>query len=167
MRVRTASVADADAVSALLARCYPALMASAYGADVLAVALPAMTKAQPKLLGSGRFAVAELTGLVVACGGFSLDRPGSGEVLPGLAHIRHFATDPTEVRGGLGRAIYDWCREGARREGCSAFECYAALNAVSFYRAMGFEVVRETAIPLGASAAFPVAVMRAEIAVTS
>jgi hypothetical protein len=32
---------------------------------------------------------------------------------------------------------------------------------------MGFEVVRETAIPLGASAAFPVAVMRAEIAVTS
>lgn len=173
---RAAKPTDETAVSDLLAACYPALMATAYSAEELVAALPIMIRAQPALLASGRFAVIdrdrrpgdsgaiEPSQRIVACGGYSLDRPGSGgSVEPGLGHIRHFATDPAATRSGLGRRIYDWCSESARRDGCRALECYAALNAVPFYRAMGFELIGRDKVIMGGGTAFAVAVMRAQI----
>lgn len=138
--LRVATPDDHAAASALFSRSYPALMAQAYPADLLALALPIITKANDALLASGRYAVIESGGgTLVACGGWSRERPGSGEVTPGLAHIRHFATDPAWVGQGLGRRLYDWCTETARAEGMTSFECHSSLNAENFYRALGFE----------------------------
>lgn len=103
-RLRTASSDDRAAVSDLLGLSYRALMAGAYPDDLLALALPMITKANPVLLASGRYAVIEDdAGRLIACGGWSLERPGSGEVVTDLAHIRHFAVHPDAVRRGLGR----------------------------------------------------------------
>ncbi|HEY8521574.1 MAG TPA: hypothetical protein VIN61_15990 [Gammaproteobacteria bacterium] len=68
--VRVATLDDADAVGAVLRASYPKLMAASYDEQVLAPALEMMTKADPVLLGSGTYYVAELSnGRVVGCGG--------------------------------------------------------------------------------------------------
>jgi GNAT superfamily N-acetyltransferase len=113
--LRVAGPADAEAVTALLAASYPALLAAAYTADVLAATLPLMTKANPRLLASGTYYVAEADGGSLAgCGGWTAEMPGSGEVVPGVGHIRHFATHPQWTRRGVASAMLVR-GDGARR----------------------------------------------------
>jgi GNAT superfamily N-acetyltransferase len=138
---------------------YPVLMARAYDAAVLDAALPRMIRVNPALLDAGTFYVAaDGRGAVVGCGGWSLARPGSGEVAPGLAHIRHFGTHPHWTGCGVGRAIYERCEADARAAGIIRFECYASLNAEAFYEALGFESIRRSHAPMG-SLAFPIVLM--------
>jgi N-acetylglutamate synthase-like GNAT family acetyltransferase len=148
-KVRVAKLGDAEAVGRLLRASYPKLMASSYDEDVLAPALELMTKANPSLLGSGTYYLAESsTGLLVGCGGWSLERPGAGTVEPRLGHVRHFAVHPDWTRRGIGRAIFGLCESTARAAGVRVFECYSSLNAEKFYRALDFERVREMNIEL-------------------
>ena len=140
--VKTSRPTDAEAISDLLKASYATLMPAAYGKDLLSRALPIMTKANPTLLASGKFFIAESNnGQLVGCGGRSHERPGTGEVVPQLAHIRHFATHPAWAGQGVGRALYEASKRAARQEGVNRFECYASLNAEAFYEAMGFKIV--------------------------
>ena len=59
--VRPAHSGDAEEVSVLLAETYPVLLRDAYSAEVLASALPLVTKSNPRLLSSGNFHVARVT----------------------------------------------------------------------------------------------------------
>ncbi|MBA1145887.1 GNAT family N-acetyltransferase [Ectothiorhodospiraceae bacterium WFHF3C12] len=123
-------------------------MAEAYPAEVLKLALPAMTRANERLLRSGSFYLAEGGGEVIGCGGWTAERPDDGAVEPGLAHIRHFSTRPDWGRRGVGRRIFEACMAQARGEGIRVFECYASLNAVAFYAALGFRALGERHIAL-------------------
>ena len=58
LSIRVATPEDREAVTRLLQRSYPALMAGSYEPAVLAAALPLMTQANPALLASGTFVVA-------------------------------------------------------------------------------------------------------------
>jgi len=119
---------------------YPALMSGAYADSILAAALPAMTVAQPALLLSGTYYVAETAeGKIIGCGGWSKERPGDGAILAGLAHIRHFGVLPEWTRQGVGRTLYMRCRDDAKVAGVTAFECYSSINGESFYAALGFK----------------------------
>lgn len=159
-QLRTARPEDQAMVSELLGLSYAALMADAYPADLLEAALPLITRANPALLASGRYAViADETGRLIACGGWSQERPGTGEVIAGLAHIRHFAVHPDAVRRGLGRRLYEWCEDAARGARMTEFECHASLNAESFYRALGFTRSGEMCLRLKAGVALPAIVM--------
>lgn len=159
-RLRTARPEDQAAVTALLRHSYGALMAGAYPADLLKQALPFITRANPVLLASGRYALIEdETGRLVACGGWSRERPGSAEVIAGLAHIRHFAVHPDAIRRGLGRKLYEWCEDAARAAEATEFECHASLNAEAFYRRLGFRRQGEMHLRLGAGATLPAIVM--------
>lgn len=162
--IRTATVDDAEAVSALLAASYPELMKEAYPAAVLTPALARMTKANPRLLESGRFYVAgSAKGSLVGCGGWSTERPGGDLIEHGLAHIRHFATHPAWTGKGIGRALYEWCESDAAAIGCTALECWASLNAEGFYEALGFERVAEINVRIGPSVLLPSIRMRRRI----
>ena len=162
--VRVARPEDTAAVDRLLQVSYPKLMASSYDEELLAPALKLMTKANASLLGSGTYYVAELsTGLVVGCGGWTLERPGTGTVEPHMGHIRHFATHPGWTRRGVGRAIYRLCESAARSAGVIAFECYSSLNAEKFYSALGFENIREIDIELQPSVVLRAVLMRREL----
>ena len=131
---------DRDSVTMLLRRSYPTLMQGAYEDSLLEAVLPAMTVAQPSLLGSGTFYVAETAiGIIAGCGGWTRERPGSGEISPGLAHIRHFGVHPEWTRQGVGRALYTRCRQDAKDAGIREFECYSSINGEAFYAALGFE----------------------------
>ena len=142
--LRLATPRDADAVSELLRASYPRLMRSAYDEEALAPALELMTKANPSLLNSGTYYLAELaTGFLVGCGGWSPEQPGTKRVEPGLGHVRHFAVHPDWTRRGIGRALLESCEGTARAAGVRTFECYSSLNAEEFYRALGFVRIRE------------------------
>jgi hypothetical protein len=79
--IEISTTGDAEAVTSVLAASYPDLMASAYDDAVLQQALPAMTRVNPKLLGSGTYYVARYhDGLVIGCG----DGRPNGRELPRL-----------------------------------------------------------------------------------
>ena len=139
--VRTSDSGDLAAVSELLRASYPVLMKSAYEAEMLDPALQLMTRANPELLRSGTWYVAESTvgGVIVGCGGWTREPPGGGDIVAGVGHLRHFGTHPDWTRQGLASAIFGRCEEAARAAGIREFECYSSLNAESFYAALGFQ----------------------------
>lgn len=164
IRIRPARPDDEAAVSALLAASYPVLMPAGYDPAVLSAALPLMTRANPALLASGRYFLAEEAGgQVVGCGGWTPERPGRGDVAPGLGHIRHFATHPERLGRGIGRAIYEASAAQAGAAGVQRFECYASLNAVAFYAALGFVARGRMEVAMGPEVRFPCEVMDREI----
>ena len=156
IRLRIASAEDSDNVTRLLRASYPVLMRDAYEDSILAAALPAMTIAQPALLQSGTYYVAEAAeGTLVGCGGWSKERPGNGEISAGLAHIRHFCVHPDWTGEGIGRALYARCRDDARAAGVTAFECYSTINGEPFYAALGFKRDRIIEVEMPGGIAFP------------
>jgi N-acetylglutamate synthase-like GNAT family acetyltransferase len=155
---------DGEAVHSLLQASYPVLMAPAYDENVLAPALELMTKANVSLLASGTYYVAEARGgLVVGCGGWTFERPGTAVVEAKLGHLRHFGTHPAWLYRGVGRAIYGVCESNARSAGVATFECYSSLNAEVFYQALGFESVRRIDLQLAQGVILPSVLMRREI----
>ncbi len=126
--------------------------------------LPLIAKANPALLSSGTYYLAESDdSSAVGCGGWTHERPGSGEIENGLAHIRHFATHPGWVGRGIGRALYDGCQAEARASGAKRFECYASFNAEPFYAALGFKRVGPIDVKMPGGLIMPSIVMERAI----
>ena len=159
-QIRVAVPDDADRVEALLQSSYPQLMAPAYEARLLGAALKLMTRANPALLESGSYYLIAGDGDdLAACGGWTRQRPGSGEIEDGLGHIRHFATHPQWLGRGLGTAILERCRREAIAAGLTRFECFSSLNAEGFYAAAGFERERRVDIEMGPEIRLPAVLM--------
>jgi len=164
--IRTAQPEDADAVTALLGICYRRLMADAYEPGLLEQALPLITRANPSLLASGTWFVAESEdGENVGCGGWTPDEPGTSESRRGVGHVRHFATHPEWTGRGIGRAIHEAAERQARQAEITLLVCYSSLNAVAFYEAMGFRAVRAIEVPLTHNLLFPAMLMERELQV--
>lgn len=162
-RLRPATLADAEAASELLAASYAPLVEDpGYPPAAIAQALPMMVKAQPSLLDSGTWHLAELPdGTLIGCGGWTAERPHSGELEPGLAHLRHFGTHPEHLRRGVARALVERCFREAAAAGRRRWECWSSLPAVGFYMRMGFEVVERVQIPMGTELELPAVIMSA------
>ena len=95
VEVRVSTLDDFDQVSSLLRASYPELMRPAYDAELLEKVLPRMTEAQPGLLQSGTYYVADVRHSFTAEGyrqTFKLIRnaigetglPSSSDVLQGI-----------------------------------------------------------------------------------
>ena len=163
MLLRNAELNDAPSVTALLERAYATLMPASYDAATLAVALPEMTRANPALLASRTYYVLEDGERLIGCGGWTAEKPGSGEIEPGLAHLRHFATDPDRAREGIGRSIYNHCATEASSCGFTRFHAFAGLNAEAFYRRLGMERIRQIGVPMGPSINLPTVLMEGRV----
>lgn len=156
--IRETTPEDAAAVAAVLKGSYPVLLAPAYDAALLAKALPLMTRANPALLASRTYYLAEAAdGAPVGCGGWTFERPGAPDdpIDPALAHIRHFATDPAWTGRGVGRALFERCLADAGAAGARRFEAWSTLVAEAFYRRMGFETVERFEVAMGPEIRFP------------
>ena len=162
--VRTAGPRDIPGIDELLARSYPRLLKADYPASVLVTAIPLISKAQPRLVASGTYYVAERRsdGAIIGAGGWTARGP-QGEAGAGVGHIRHFGTDPDVLRAGVARAIMDRCLKDASAAGCRALACYATRTAEAFYRAMGFRREREVDIQLRPGVTFPAILMGRQI----
>ena len=164
--IRPAEPQDEEEISTLLQESYPKLMRSCYNSEVLDVALPAMTAANPALLSCGTYYIIQCVdaeNCILACGGWTQQAPGRvGSVVSSVGHIRHFATHPDWTGNGLGKAFLDRCVHEAQAVGLSHLECFSCINAEGFYRAAGFEVVERTSVPMGVIS-FPCTLMRRQL----
>jgi predicted N-acetyltransferase YhbS len=156
--IRPATLADARAVSDVLAASYSLFYRGWYRDDILDRALPAMTRANPALLASGTYYVAETGGRIVSCGGWSREKVG-GAATPGLFHIRHFATHPDFVRRGAAGAVIERCLAEAEAAGAHEMEALSSLPAEAFYAGHGFRTQAAVHVPM-AGAAFACMLMR-------
>lgn len=161
-KVRLSSPSDMASVNKLLAVSYPDLMKKSYNFTTLSAAIPLISKARPELLSSGTFYIAELSdGQIVGCGGWTKNSPVHGDTISqNSGHIRHFATHPDFVRQGVGKAIFNRCKEQAQTQELQEFMCYSSLNAEKFYQSLGFSTVRSMDIPLTPEITFPCLFMR-------
>ncbi len=160
---RLASPDDADALSALFARSYPPLLAPDYPPAVLDPALPLMCRAQPALLAAGRFWLIAGPHGPLAAGGWSVERPGTQAVEPGLGHIRHVVCDPAATRRGLAAAILRAVMNQARAAGVERLDCWSTRTAVPFYAAQGFSVIGPRDVVFPGGLVFPSVAMTRQI----
>ena len=165
--VRPAQPHDRAGIDAMLARSYPPLLAPAYDPELLAATLPAMIRAQPKLLECPTWFVAvDESGELLGCGGWTRERPGTGEVEAGLGHVRHFGTHIDHLRRGIARAIAMQMLATARAAGIEQLECYSTLVAEHFYASLGFRTIATITVPMprddrsGEFVEFPAVLMR-------
>lgn len=143
---------------------YRHLMRSAYNNDNLESALPFITKANSQLVQSGKYYAAVINRKIIACGGWSFEKPGSGNVEEGMGHLRHFATLPEFSGLGTGTALYNHVKMEAQKENVRKFECFSSLNAVKFYEKVGFQTVQQENIMLPLNIVFPCVLMRSAFA---
>ncbi|RLQ87051.1 GNAT family N-acetyltransferase [Notoacmeibacter ruber] len=158
--IEKAMVEDRDALEALIGRCYAKVYPGWYEADILENALPAMLRIDPKLLESGRYFKAIDDGTIVGCGGWSHATPGTGDKVGATGHVRHFATEPGQMRTGVGSAILERCVSDALDSGMTRLQCFSSLPAEAFYERHGFERVQEVTVMLGESIPFPAILMQ-------
>jgi GNAT superfamily N-acetyltransferase len=154
--IRPTTVRDLPRIDALLADSYPALLKADYPPSVLVLALPIITRANPNLLRSGTFFVAEeAEGRALAAGGWTYSAPQGGVGPRDLGHIRHVVAHPSTLRRGLASAILERCFREARAAGLTWMMAQSTRTAVPFYRAMGFEERSEIEITLRPGITFP------------
>ena len=158
--IRPSTPADLAAIDALLARSYPVLLKPDYPPSVLVTALPLIARANPALVGSGRYFVADEAGAILAAGGWSSGDPTGGAARPGLAHIRHVVTDHRRLREGIGRALMQRVLAEAAAAGASGAECLSTRTAVPFYQAVGFTPLGPIDVQLRPGIVFPSILMR-------
>ncbi|MEO3384806.1 GNAT family N-acetyltransferase [Mesorhizobium sp. CAU 1741] len=140
--IRVATPGDLDPLERLIAASYAMLDDGSYDPQVLGKAMPAIARANPALLASGSYFVAEIDGEAAGCGGWTRQKPGSGDIIDGVAHIRHFATHPAHLRKGVARALLDHCLNEAAAAGIMLMKSQSTLPAEPFYASAGFRRIR-------------------------
>jgi GNAT superfamily N-acetyltransferase len=119
------------------------------------------------LLDEGRFHLAEVGGVLAACGGWSTRRPRSDACEPGRARgapaepvIRSVFVNPMVVRMGLGQRIMEAIEAeiAASGFGAATLTCFPA--AVSFYRMLGYEPAGRVCLDLPGDHSFAGLAMR-------
>ena len=131
--LRVATLADAEAIDALMTTSAEALFPRFYDERQAASAVRFVASLDEQLLADGTYFVLEADGEPVGCGGWSRrDRlyTGSGEAQDD-ARLLDPATEAARVRAMFVRA--DWTREGLGRRILEA--CEAAARAEGFTRA--------------------------------
>jgi predicted N-acetyltransferase YhbS len=162
--LREALPSDGHSIELVLSASFSRLLKDVYSDSLLSAALPSMTRANPALLCSGTYyVVEEADGHLVGCGGWTHQKPGESETVPGTGHIRHFAIHPDWNGRGIGRSIYNYCEGRAREAGVKMFECYSTLNAEPFYVALGFQTVSKIEVMMGGTIPFPAVLLRRSI----
>jgi GNAT superfamily N-acetyltransferase len=156
--VRLARPDDLMQLDQMMARSYARQLKADYPPSTLVMALPLISRAQPRLLGSGRYFVAEIGGgEIIGAGGWSRAHD------PRLGHVRHLVTHYRHTRQGVASAIIGTVLEAASSEGVQRLDCQSTLTAAPFYRSVGFEGDERIEIELRPGIRFPAIAMQRRI----
>ena len=158
--IRTANKHDLASIDALLSRSYPALLKADYLPSTLVTAIPLLSRANPSLVSSGTYFVAEVGGEILGAGGWTPGAPPGGARKRRVGHIRHVATDHTQVRRGIGRQLMAHIVSDAASAGIVQLECFSTLTAEPFYVACGFRTLGPMSVTLREGIDFPAVHMR-------
>ena len=133
LAIRVATPADREMLDGLIAASYATLDDGLYDRAALAAAMPAMSKANPKLLASGTYYIVEIDGEPAACGGWTREAPHTGLIED---HILIQATRRDAARG-----LLDHCLAEAAAAGIRLMKSQSTLLAEPFYASAGFRRV--------------------------
>ncbi len=162
--IRPATAADLGAVDALLSASYPKLLKADYPPSILVTALPLISRAQPRLISSGTYYVAEGDGgTILAAGGWTWIGPQGPVGPPDMAHVRHVVCDHRATRRGIAGRLMRHAMAEARAAGVRLLDCQSTRTAVPFYAALGFQEIGQIEIRLRPGILFPAVHMQARL----
>lgn len=156
--LRLATLADADAIDALMKDSTRGLFPSTYDDRQTEASMRYIASVDRMLIEDGTYFVVESGGELVACGGWSRrDKlyTGSGdgtrdarllEPATEPARIRAMFTRPDWTRRGLGRRILAACESAAKAEGFARLALMSTMPGLPLYEAHGFRVLERVDI---------------------
>ena len=149
--IRKATFEDRDAIQELIAASARGLSQDDYSEQQIEAAIEGVFGVDSQLISDQTYFVAESSGTLVGCGGWSKRRTVFGgdqyvsrdstELDPESepAKIRAFFVHPQFARRGIGRAILNACESEARAAGFRSLELISTMPGIPLYRACGFE----------------------------
>jgi GNAT superfamily N-acetyltransferase len=150
MKIRCATLDDREAITQLIAKSARHLSREHYNEQQIDAAIASVFGVDTDLIEDGTYFVAEVSGTLVGCGGWSRRKTlfggdqyatrDTGYLDPEseAAKIRAFFIHPDHARKGIGRVILARCEEEAREHGFHSLELMATLPGVEFYKSCGF-----------------------------
>ncbi|HXA51855.1 MAG TPA: GNAT family N-acetyltransferase [Candidatus Acidoferrum sp.] len=174
--IRTAVLADVDAIEGLIAASVHGLQAGDYSQEQREGALGTVFGADRQMIADGTYYIVEEEGRMVACGGWSRRRtPFGGDRSPrkddsfldpatDAARIRAFFVHPDFARRGLGTLLLNTCEDAARAAGFTRAELTSTLTGIPLYDVRGFVAGERLELPLGNGATLPVVRMEKSLA---
>jgi GNAT superfamily N-acetyltransferase len=150
MIIRPATMEDREAIKQLIAESARYLSREHYNDAQIDAAIATVFGVDTDLIEDGTYFVAESSGLLVGCGGWSRRKTlfggdqystrDKGYLKPQSepAKIRAFFIRPSHARKGIARAILTRCEDEARTHGFHALELMATLPGIAFYESCGF-----------------------------
>jgi len=166
--IRLAREADIPALHALIEASVRGLQAGDYTPAQIEGALGTVLGLDTQLIRDQTYLVAEASGMLAACGGwskrktlFGADRGPSREpdlLDPAIdaAKVRAIFVHPNYARRGLGTLILAHVEAAAAAAGFHHFEMGSTLTGVPLYRLKGYVEVERIAVPLHNGEALPV-----------
>jgi GNAT superfamily N-acetyltransferase len=157
--LRRATSDDVSALETLIADSARGLGRSDYSPAQIEAAIGTAWAVDRHLIQDGSLWIAEVSGEIVGCGGWSRRRAVAGagatvsetDVLrPGhdAARIRGFFVDPRWARRGIGTALLKKCEEEAQAAGFDSLELLATLPGERLYASRGYTSGEPYAFPL-------------------
>ena len=143
--IRPVGAADLDAVAALQERAIMAFGAPVYGEAKAKAWARLGFEFRHDLLGAGGFFVAERQARIVGVGGWSPD-----SLEPDLAWLRYLFVDPPAAGRGIGRRLVEEAERSAGAGGRPRLHVWSSLNAIGFYRTLGYRPRRGARWPIQA-----------------
>jgi putative acetyltransferase len=145
VRLRPVRAADLAAAAALQELSIMAFGAPVYG-EAKAMAWARLGyEFRRELLGQGGFWVAEQDARILGVGGWSPDG-----LEPDVAWLRYLFVHPEAARRGIGRRLVEQAESAAQAAGRPRLHVWASLNALGFYRALGYRSKRRALWPVQA-----------------
>jgi GNAT superfamily N-acetyltransferase len=141
---------DRESIRQLIAESARLLSRDHYSDVQIDAAIATVFGVDTDLIEDGTYFVAESSGMLVGCGGWSRRKTlfggdqfssrDAGYLDPESepAKIRAFFIHPDHARKGIARAILARCEDEARAHGFRGLELMATLPGVEFYKSCGF-----------------------------
>jgi GNAT superfamily N-acetyltransferase len=174
--LRPARPADLPALRALIDLSVRGLSPGFYSPEQIESALEHVFGPDTQLIVDGTYYVIDAEeGVLAAAGGWSMRRTlfGGDQTKSGAdplldpasepARIRAFFVSPRHARRGLGRLLFETCRDAARAAGFREMELAATMPGEPLYAQLGFTVVERFAVTLPDGVSLPLARMRLSI----
>ena len=166
---------DRESIKELIAASARALSREHYNDAQIDAAIATVFGVDTDLIEDGTYFVAESSGSLVGCGGWSRRKTLFGgdqysdrdkaylDPASEPAKIRAFFIHPGHARKGVARAILARCEEEAIAHGFHALELMATLPGIAFYKSCGFSEQGDFDLDLVAGIKLELVPMRKEL----
>ena len=173
--IRKANLDDRQTIERLIMHSARSLSREDYSEQQIEAAITTVFGVDTNLILDNTYFVAEGSGILIGCGGWSKRRTlfggdqfalrDSSELEPKFeaAKIRAFFVHPDYARRGIGRAILAACESEARANGFRSIELMATLPGLKLYTACGYEGRERVEYDLGEGVSIEFVPMRKEL----